>query len=100
MADVYVNCVTLEGAEEDRMIAELGGPQPNGEPELWIHTTEEMINLILAKKHNFWTSVDGESIWLEVKEHPTSGRFYITTEGDSFPPHKLMGLPLCPPEAG
>lgn len=97
MADIYVNCVTLEGAEKDQMIAELGGPQPDGSGELWIHTTDEMIDLMLAKKHNFYTRIDGESLWLEVKEHEGSGRHYITTEGDAFPPQKLMDLPLCPP---
>jgi hypothetical protein len=95
MADVFVSCVNVEGADDDRQIAELGGPQPDGSA-IWIHTVEEMIELILARKHNFYISMNGQSIWLEVKTHPVSERFYLTTEGDAFPPHKLLGLPPCP----
>jgi len=94
MADVRVTCIKRDGADADRRIDRLGGPQPEGNGN-WNCSIDEVIQFIRNGTHRFWTSVQNKSVWIEVKVHPTSGRSYLTTQGDSFPPNNLLSLPSC-----
>ena len=56
---------------------------------------DQIIEWILNRSHQFWVSVQGRSVWVEVRRHATSGRYFLTTEGDGFPPNNLLRLPDC-----
>ncbi|MBK7162666.1 MAG: DUF3892 domain-containing protein [Sphingomonadales bacterium] len=46
--------------------------------------------------HTFWTYVGGRRADIVIKNHPATGREYLTTEADGFPPNNLLMLPRCP----
>ena len=90
MGHYQVTCVTPDGADYDRRIDKLGGafhdyPQPIDTIIRWID-----------EGHTFWTMAHGRPVDVIVKTHPQSGRRYLTTVGDSFPPNNLLNLPRCP----
>jgi hypothetical protein len=89
MADYQVTCITPDGTDADRRIDRLGGPG-------WNDSIDNVIDFIQRGHHRFWTSVAGRSVWVIVGQHPASGRHYLTTEGDGFPPNNLLNLPRCP----
>lgn len=89
MTDYRVTCIKPDGADVDRRIDRLGGPD-------WNDSIDNVIRFIKSGAHRFWTSVGGKSVWIIVTTHPTSGRDYLTTEGDGFPPNNLLSLPRCP----
>jgi hypothetical protein len=88
MADYQVTCITRDGADADRRIDRLGGPG-------WNDTIDNVIRFINSGAHRFWTTAQGQSVWLVVRRHPTSGREYLTTQVDGFPPNNLLSLPEC-----
>lgn len=90
MTDYQVTCTKKDGADADRRIDKLGGPQFAPAP------IDDVIRWIESGAHKFWTSVQGRSVWIEVRVHPASGRKYLTTQGDGFPPNNLLRLPDCP----
>lgn len=60
-----------------------------------IFTIDQIIKWILDRTHRFWVSVNGRMVWVEVRRHNPSGRLFLTTEGDGFPPNNLLNLPSC-----
>jgi hypothetical protein len=88
MTDYRVTCITPDGTDQDRRIDRLGGPEFND-------SIDNVIRFIKSGAHRFWTEANGQSVLVVVKQHPTSGRNYLTTEGDSFPPNNLLKLPHC-----
>lgn len=58
-------------------------------------TIEQVIDWVRTGAHRFYVSVFGRSVWVILKYHHTTGRPYLTTEGDSFPPNNLLSLPSC-----
>jgi len=88
MADYQITCTKKDGPDSDRRIDALGGPQFPTTP------IDQVIRLIEARTHRFWTVASGKSVWIEVKER--NGRKYLTTEGDSYPPNNLLKLKDCP----
>ncbi|MBD3759358.1 MAG: DUF3892 domain-containing protein [Rhizorhabdus sp.] len=88
LADYQVTCVVPDGADADRRIDRLGGPG-------WNDSIDNVIRFIKAGAHRFYTSVAGQTVWVVVKQHPTSGRDYLTTQADGFPPNNLLKLPHC-----
>lgn len=95
MTDYRVDCIRRDGPDRDYRIDALGGPKPDG-TGLWKDTIDRVIGFIERGEHRFWTSVGGESVWIRVRTHPTSGRKYLATENDGFPPNNLLSLPECP----
>ncbi len=87
--DYQVTCIRRDGADLDRRIDRLGGPWFN-------RTIDDVINGIQYGGDRYWTSVNGLSVWVVVDQHPTSGRLYLRTEPDSYPPNNLLSLPECP----
>lgn len=93
MADYQVTCIRRDGFDADRRIDRLGGIAPNG--RIWNDSIDNVISSI-AHGHRFWTRVNNISVWIEVRKHPKSGRLYLATESDGFPPNNLLSLPECP----
>jgi Protein of unknown function (DUF3892) len=88
MADYQVTCIRRDGSDADRRIDRLGG-------QGWNDTIDIVIGFIQSGAHRFWTSVNGVSAWVVVRGHPTSGRLYLATESDGYPPNNLLSLPEC-----
>lgn len=88
MSDYQVTCIRRDGSDIDRRIDRLGGPG-------WNDTIDNVIRFIQSGAHRFWTSVNGVSVWVRVRQHPTSGRLYLATENDGYPPNNLLSLPEC-----
>lgn len=88
MSDYQVTCVRRDGADTDRRIDRLGGPG-------WNDTIDNVIAFIQSGTHRFWTSVNGASVWVVLRQHPVSRRYYLATESDAYPPNNLLSLPEC-----
>lgn len=91
MASYEVTCIIPDGGDADRRIDRLGGNGPSGR---WQDSIDNVINAI-ANGHDFWVQVAGRRVKVIRKQHPTSYRWYLTTEGDGFPPNNLLKLPRC-----
>jgi hypothetical protein len=89
MSDYQVACIRRDGSDVDRRIDRLGGPG-------WNDTIDNVISWITSGSHRFWTSENGVSVWVRVRTHPTSGRLYLATENDGYPPNNLLSLRECP----
>jgi hypothetical protein len=56
---------------------------------------DQVISWISKREHRFWVTAQNRSVWVEVRQHSHSGRQFLTTEGDGFPPNNLLNLPDC-----
>jgi len=54
---------------------------------------DQIIDWIDSGTHRFWVHVGNKEIDVVVREHVSSGRRYLTTEGGGFPPVVLLALP-------
>lgn len=54
---------------------------------------DQIIDWISDGTHRFWVHVGNEEVDVIVKEHISTGRAYLTTEGGDFPPVVLLSLP-------
>ncbi|WP_330660052.1 DUF3892 domain-containing protein [Erythrobacter sp.] len=88
MADYRITHSRKDGADADRR---LDGFLIDGN----YFTIDQIIRWILNGEHRFWVSANGRSVWVEVRRHAQSGRYFLTTEGDGFPPNNLLKLPDC-----
>lgn len=91
-----VTCTKKDGADPDRRIDGIGGSTGSAAGGPWYLKIDAAIAGIENGTYEFWVSVGDRSVWVIVKVHPTSGRKYLTTEGDGFPPNSLLSLPNCP----
>lgn len=88
MADYQITCTKKDGADADRRIDALGGPNFKTSP------IDDVIRWIDGG-HTFWVSVRGRRTEVITAVHHTTRRRYLTTQGDSFPPNNLEALPNC-----
>lgn len=94
MASYQVTCIRPDGADADRRIDRLGGIGPDGAGQ-WNDSIDNVIAAI-GNGHSFWVEVARQRVSVVRKVHPTSGRWYLTTQPDGFPPNNLLSLPRCP----
>lgn len=88
MADYRITHSRKDSSDADRR---LDGFQIEGR----YYDIDQVIDWIWNRAHRFWVSVQGQSVWVEVRQHSHSGRKFLTTEGDGFPPNNLLNLPDC-----
>lgn len=93
MTTYQVKCIRRDGRDTDRRIDRLGGVDSNG--RVWNDTIDAVIQAI-EQGFRFWTTAHGRVVTVEVRRHPTSGRKFLATENDGFPPNNLLSLPECP----
>lgn len=87
MADYQITCIRRDGSDPDRRIDAVGvGGQ--------LYMIDQVIAWIQSGAHRFWTVAQGQSVWVVVRQRP-SGRLYLATENDGFPPNNLLSLPEC-----
>lgn len=88
MADYYITHTRKDGADADRRIDAV---QINGS----VFDIDTVINWINGRAHRFFVTVWGRTVQVITRVHPTSGRWYLTTEADGYPPNNLLALPDC-----
>jgi hypothetical protein len=59
------------------------------------HDIDQVIGYVENPDNRFWVAVQGRDVRVEVRQHANSGRKFLTTEGDGFPPNNLLNLPDC-----
>lgn len=64
----------------------------------WYQSEDDIIAEIQKPDYercwNYYTSVNGHSVWVIVAVH--NGRKYLKTEADGYSPDNLLALPECP----
>lgn len=88
MADYFITHTRKDGADADRRIdaVKIGDT---------VYHIDTIINWINGRVHRFFVTVWGRTVQVVTRVHPTSGRWYLTTEADGFPPNNLLALPDC-----
>lgn len=86
MTEFQINCVR----KDDRgVIWEVG---INGK----IFTVKSIVDYIHQNRNDrFYTMKYGQSVWVYPKQHPTSFRWFLTTQPDSIYENNLDFLPTC-----
>lgn len=56
-------------------------------------TVDQVIAAIETREASFFVSVQFQYVDVEVRRHAMSGRKYIATVNDGFPPNNLLNLP-------
>lgn len=88
MADYRITHSRKDGSDADRR---LDGFMIDGR----YYGIDQVIDWILSRSHRFYVSVFGRVVWVEVRQHAHSGRNFLATESDNFPPNNLLSLPDC-----
>lgn len=88
-----VTCHTPDNSDPDRRLQGIGGRNPNGSN--WYLPIDDAIRKIETGVYEFYVVVSGRQVEVVVRRH-ASGRKYLTTEADGFPPNNLLNLPTCP----
>lgn len=91
-----VSCTKKDGADADRRIDGIGGAtgaEGGGGP--WYLPIDRAIDGILAGTWQFYVIVQNREVDVVVREHPSTGRRYLTTTADAFPPNNLLAQPDC-----
>lgn len=91
MSVLRVTCVTKDELDPDGAITGLGG-------DGFYHSLAEAVDAIGSRTHQYWTEVDGESLWVEVA-HREGGTAYLKTGKDGARPDSLLVLEECEPSA-
>lgn len=60
------------------------------EGTLW--PIDKVIDWIRSGTHNFWVEVSGKRVRVITARRWVSGSWFLTTEGEGFPPNRLLAL--------
>lgn len=93
MADnVEVKCIKKTNrTDPHERIHGIGGVHQS---KSWYLPLDDAIAGIESGKWQFYTSVNGKSVWVVIATH--NGRKYLKTEADGVQPNNLLSLPECP----
>lgn len=91
--DHQITCIIPDGADSNRRIDSIGGAtgSKNGGP--WCISLHAAIKGIEDGTWRFWTSVNGNSVWVIIATR--NGKKYLKTEADGDEPNNLLSLPRC-----
>jgi len=88
MGTYYITHTRKDGADADRRIdaVMVAGS---------VYAIDTVIAWINSGTHQLLVSIWGRTVRVVTQVHPTSRRWYLTTEGDGYPPNNLLALPDC-----
>lgn len=87
MADFQITHSRKDGNDLGRR---LDGFRINGA----YYDIDQVIAWIRSGVHRFFVFAAGRSVWVVARQN-VYGTWYLTTEGDGFPPNNLLSLPDC-----
>lgn len=87
MSDYQITHHRPDNTDLDRRIQGLKGPTSG---YLGI---DDIIRRIDNRQDRFWTTANGQSVWIETAI-ATSGRRYLKTTADGYYPNNLLALPV------
>ena len=92
-ANIEIKCIrkTIRTDPHER-IHGIGGANADG--SRWFLLLDAAIAGIEAGTYQFYTSVNGKSVWVVIAVH--NGHKYLKTEADGIHPNNLLSLPECP----
>jgi len=93
-----ITCTKKDGPDPDYRIDQIGGSTGGqGTNGPWTLTIDEAISGMRDPNvgWRFYVVQQGLEVDVIIKRHPRSGREYLTTEADGFPPNNLLRLPDC-----
>lgn len=86
-----VTCTIPDGADHDRRIDAIGGPDGGG----WTMVQEDAINGLRNGAFTLWTKGGGKIAEVVARQRPT-GRWHLQTVSDGVLGNNLLLLPRCP----
>lgn len=94
MADYRIDCINKpdRNSAHDH-ITHVGGPKPDGSGR-WKDTVPNVVGLIEAKTHRFYTNENGAVAWVGVNTS-SSGRKFLQTYADGVWTNNLLALKEC-----
>lgn len=94
--DHQITCIIPDGADSDRRIDSIGGATGSKSGGPWCIKLDVAIKGIEDGTWRFWTSVNGNSVWVIIATR--NGKKYLKTEADGAEPNNLLS-PHFPSEA-
>jgi len=91
--DHQITCIIPDGADSDRRIDSIGGATGSKYSGAWCIKLDAAIKGIEDGTWRFWTSVNGNSVWVIIATR--NGKKYLKTEADGAEPNNLLSLPSC-----
>ena len=91
--DHQITCIIPDGADSDRRIDSIGGATGSKSGGPWCIKLDVAIKGIEDGTWRFWTSVNGNSVWVIIATR--NGKKYLKTEADGAEPNNLLSLPHC-----
>ena len=91
--DHQITCIIPDGADADRRIDSIGGATGSKSGGPWCIKLDVAIKGIEDGTWRFWTSVNGNSVWVIIATR--NGKKYLKTEADGAEPNNLLSLPRC-----
>lgn len=85
MRDYQITAIRPDAQDADRRI---DGLQIEG--TVW--PIDKVIGWIRSGTHSFWIKAGDQRVRVIVARHWFSGRYFLTTEGEGFPPNSLLAL--------
>ena len=90
MPTYQVTCISRDGPDVDYRIDAIGF---NGE----VYDLDATIQWLRDSDDNrLWVTANGQSVWVGIRQHPQSGRYFLATEPDGYALNNLAELPECP----
>lgn len=86
MSTIKIEWIVPDGNDLDRRIDAIGWGEDSYDK------LDDAIHYIENETKEYWTSVDGVSVWIIVAKR-RSGRKYLKTENDGYEPNNLLSLP-------
>lgn len=92
--NIQIRCVKKSDRDNAwERITHVGGVNADG--TRWKLTQERAIEGSQSGEWKFYTSVEGDSVWVVVARS-RFGNLYLKTEADADQPNNLLSLPECP----
>lgn len=90
MPTYQVTCISRDGPDPDYRIDEIGFANE-------VFSIDDTIAWLRQSEDNrLYVSDDiGNSVWVGIRQHPTSRRYFLATEPDGILLNNLASLPEC-----